>query len=275
MLIISDFHDYYDTAIGYGGVDKKTVFNRKTSVEKCKESPRFVGPGGRSTTRLSVGDGEIFFHFFGVQLGRKFYPGVCVSIYNKKHNGYYVQFVYDKEQLESSLLKYFKETKEFTFSYNPFSLKKENIRSILNIIGKYFDQKFPKFNTPEDEPIVLYYKNTHSYGYRRNLGNPLYKRYGSVSHNRHGEVLKVVNPELNKIEFYKCVDHYTAFQELSMWIPNIKLRNTPTHEPIPDDIMRDMKGFNEVSFRQTPPGQKKERRRRNKIRKNNKEENKR
>ena len=31
MLIISKFHDYYDSAIAYG-VDKECVYNRKTEI---------------------------------------------------------------------------------------------------------------------------------------------------------------------------------------------------------------------------------------------------
>jgi hypothetical protein len=37
MLIVSKFHDYYDTAIGFDGVDKTCVYNRVPKVEISKE----------------------------------------------------------------------------------------------------------------------------------------------------------------------------------------------------------------------------------------------
>jgi len=40
MLIISKFHDYYDSSIGYGGVDKSIIYKREQNII---EYPRSKG----------------------------------------------------------------------------------------------------------------------------------------------------------------------------------------------------------------------------------------
>ena len=42
MYIVSKFHDYYDTAIGYGGVDKSIVYNRKTKYIDIKADSKYL-----------------------------------------------------------------------------------------------------------------------------------------------------------------------------------------------------------------------------------------
>lgn len=80
-----------------------------------------------------------------------------------------------------------------------------------------------------------------SYGYRRfNRGNML-KEYA----------------------FYKFFDTYTAFQEIHMYLGGVLGFGNP-HVPVPDDkTTRDIKGFDNWSFKK-PPGGKKRRKNKNK-----------
>ena len=90
-----------------------------------------------------------------------------------------------------------------------------------------------------------------------------------VAHLRRVEVV-TVNARLADFEFQSVVDPYTAFQELSMYLGGVLGRPEMEHAPIPDDAMRDMKGFDEQSFKQIAPGDKKRKRRANRERKRKK-----
>lgn len=50
-------------------------------------------------------------------------------------------------------------------------------------------------------------------------------------------------------EFYKILDLFVAFQELSMFISGIMGGKSPKMIEIADKDRRDMKGFNDKSFR--------------------------
>ena len=65
MLIVKKFHDYYDTALGVGGVDKAVVYNRESqTVEK--------GRRGFETTNPA----DIYDHNCTTQIR----PGVEISV---------------------------------------------------------------------------------------------------------------------------------------------------------------------------------------------------
>lgn len=60
-----------------------------------------------------------------------------------------------------------------------------------------------------------------------------------------------INPCLRDIEFYRLIDPYTAFQELSMYLGSL----AQPEKPIPAVSDKDMlvaKGFNKYSFRKDP-----------------------
>jgi len=78
------------------------------------------------------------------------------------------------------------------------------------------------------------------------------------------------NPALGPLGFPRMVDAFTAFQEIAQYIGGGPLAGTKdAPADIADDVMRDSKGFDDRSFRMDPPG-KKENRRRNKARKRSK-----
>lgn len=77
----------------------------------------------------------------------------------------------------------------------------------------------------------------------------------------HGPGAHVSNPRLEPLEFFRVYDTYSAFQELATWLPT-QARPEPD-VPVPDDTtMRDIKGFDDSSFKRSSPGKKERRRRR-------------
>lgn len=71
----------------------------------------------------------------------------------------------------------------------------------------------------------------------------------------------VIDPPRNQIhincllkpwEFYKVFDPYTAYQEVSMFVGGVLLSHVNPVPDIPDDTMRDIKGFDKWSFRKEP-----------------------
>ena len=56
---------------------------------------------------------------------------------------------------------------------------------------------------------------------------------------------------LKDLEFYRCVDPYTAFQEIQMFLGGMAFPNKPIPK-IDDKIMAEAKGFDKFSFRKEP-----------------------
>tara|TARA_Y100000034_G_C6908961_1_gene422781 strand:+ start:3765 stop:4601 length:837 start_codon:yes stop_codon:yes gene_type:complete len=81
------------------------------------------------------------------------------------------------------------------------------------------------------------------------------------------DVIIVTNPCLKDLKFQSVLDPYTAYQELAMFIGGVLPQATTEMIEIANDIMRDKKGFDEWSFKNIAPGQKKARRKLNKQRK--------
>ena len=61
-----------------------------------------------------------------------------------------------------------------------------------------------------------------------------------------------INGSLRDTEFYRVVDTYTAYQELSMYVGGVLRRAEPICAEISDLSMRDKKGFDEWSFKTRP-----------------------
>jgi hypothetical protein len=62
---------------------------------------------------------------------------------------------------------------------------------------------------------------------------------------------------LKDLDFFRIVPTEQAFQEIWQYIGGVLGLNNP-HVPVPDDVtMRDIKGFNDWSFKKEPSGKKK------------------
>lgn len=59
----------------------------------------------------------------------------------------------------------------------------------------------------------------------------------------------IVNPSLRDLEFVKCVDPYTIYQEIEMYISNVLCPKEKNNISVSDDVMLKSKGFYEKSFK--------------------------
>jgi len=65
------------------------------------------------------------------------------------------------------------------------------------------------------------------------------------------EVILTVCPKLEDWEFQKIFDTFSAYQEIRMFISGVLTNNEEVPQKISDEDMRDMKGFDDQSFKKT------------------------
>lgn len=74
------------------------------------------------------------------------------------------------------------------------------------------------------------------------------------------EAAVTTNIQLKGIKFFRCMDSYAAFQEISMFISGVLGVGEPEILEISDTDKRDSKGFNNSSFKKRPGKKRKQKR---------------
>lgn len=234
MHIVSSFTDYYDSAIGFGGVDKSIVYVRN---KKETEERRYMYGNNQRLSR----NRHLYYDTFLVFFCGKYYGGLRVEVrvpddlYTPAYRSTVV-FFYDFDKARAFLSNFGVELDD-----KPSKWYRHNVYTVMTNPEKH---KKELLKEGEDEP-----------------DNPIRVRTNYKL---------IENARLADFNFQSVFDPFAAFQELQMYVSNTDLGETKEPKPIDDDIMRDMKGFDEMSFRQTSPGDKKRRRKENKLRKRNK-----
>ena len=220
MRIISDFHDYYDCIQSYGQDDLLYVRNRK-EVEH-----RLVAPS------VDLRRFPIYSKVIG--FCGKFYPMVyCVPGDNPHSVKTFCYCASEVHKWVNANLKK-KEIEEYYQGKERGSKYRFSLMKPCKRIEKFFDEGFKQQNNflplfvKHDAPIL-----TTKY----------------VFPDKHYLVL---NPRLANYEFFRIMDTYQAFQELSMWFgQKVEPRKPIPH--IPDIDMVEIKGFDKrYSFRKDP-----------------------
>jgi len=100
MLIVSKFHDYYDSATGFGGVDKSCVYKRKTIRIKQDNPFEKILPNSLESSKT-----ETRCTFFVVGFCGKLYVGARFeNTLNAKYKNKFKPFcVYGKESIEKHM----------------------------------------------------------------------------------------------------------------------------------------------------------------------------
>jgi hypothetical protein len=253
MLIVSPFHDYYDTAFGYGGVDKSIVYNRQPRTI----TPRDKDPREYEEVRsiLEISYKKDLFEALLVNeryveeainctcwltsmiFCGKIYRAVCFDpeLYYDGIGG-----MFPSHRSRSKVYN------ERIYIYNPADLPKEiNPNKLFRkVLGKNKNIK----------PEEFFGEN----GTEKWMGWALEKGLVSAyfeSRRWHSEIC--IEHELKEIQFYKVYDAFSAFQEISMFVGNIA-RPDRNNVEISDEDQIAEKGFNKFSFRK-PKGEKKPR----------------
>ena len=218
MLIVSKFHDYYDTAIATG-VDKTVVYIRKTTepVECPSELTELADLRAAAWRAIKPSGWEAMF------------IGYCGRVYPI--------LVYRAFGKPPVLLGSFDEVAERdrnnSMIDNRFQSKSRAIKAIRDFFAISHSDKFNNYFL--DNKVVCF----AVVGY----------------FSRSIETTYIVNPNLRELGFYKVIDAFTAFQEISMFIGGILgSPNKPICEIADVDILEG-KGFDKVtSFRKAPSG---------------------
>jgi hypothetical protein len=226
LLIISKYHDYYDTAIGFG-IDKTCVYKRAETTHK---SPIFLHTREERKKNNRFVISERILGFCG-----KIFPIIRVR---REQNGGIgiINFFYSAEEFIKFLVKHglFKD-KKHKYAGSGNILCEAGIRNVFDLSQyKNLENLFRKYSVP-----TFYIKKKSGYGHSR-------------------EEL-ITNFQLKKINFQRIVDPYTAFQEIYMFISGVLGNTEKDTSDIDDKVKAQQKGFNKLSFR-SQKGDKKPRR---------------
>ena len=223
MRIISKFHDYYDSAIGYG-IDPKLMYKRDTKKVSFIIDDVFTHP--RLETPETPNHDIDIFH---IGFCGKIYP--CVSF--RRIGSTKKLCVYNSEQYKKLIRAIKGKVKKTDPRFRKlwggkkipeFLDEQTGKESMIDIFYKY---KVPVF--------VIRSKQTNKWG----------------TYNRKARTL-ILNPMLKEYEFYKVFDSYTAFQEINMFMSGVIGMNAPETVEISDKSKIEKKGFDEWSFRKEP-----------------------
>ena len=226
MLIVSKFHDYYDTAIGYGGVDKTVVYKRKTEKKEAPDS-----------------SGDIFNRIYEEQFHKhrfdytvcKCVMGFCGQIFPFYHivkkwktNG--------NDRIEHFYMYDMEEMIDFT--------RKEKI-------GQWTAKRYSRYYTRlSDRTIKEYFAKdwSHLHKYFRKYKAPVFL----LQHKWPAKTELMLNPVLRERHFAKRKDPFTAYQEIYMYLSGVLGIGEKEIVQIKDKYMLKKKGFDKWSFKKRP-----------------------
>jgi len=244
MLIVSKYHDYYDTAHN-GFIDKSIVYQRtpvqtndflkerfdyfRTGIKGKKLDIEFPYVGGTLSTREYTDHKELFMVGF---CGR-FYIGLHYTKYDlRKCETTIDRYIYDYDEIIECLeLKPDKKVSKPTRKWHYFG---DYYNKFVDFYKKYqgverfemfIEHKCPIIYIGSDRRVVL---------------------------DANGDRKVILNPILKDIEFFKIFDSKTAFDSVSTFISNV-LTN-PEKEPVMSDkVLIESHGFDyKFSFRKDP-----------------------
>jgi hypothetical protein len=234
MRIISDFRDYYDTAMGYG-VDYDTIWLRKPKALK-----RGPGPGShksysyRQTLELEYLTHTIGFcgKIYGCVVLKK--PGLA------GHGGEIgrdkTKICYTVEEIDEFVEKNYKKKQiEYYYGKAP-AWGWRNYRLNMPTTRWAFVEFWKRIAEVHDKKEKFFLDNN----------SPVF-------------VDNVINAKLKDLEFYRVLDPYTAFQEIQMFFGKLRSPEKPIPK-ISDSDMLEAKGFDpKWSFRKEPGTKKRKR----------------
>lgn len=213
MRLHTDFHDYYDNAVGYG-IDDNVHYNRFTKEVEVKIKLRVdLPPVGLETYLLG---------FCG-----KIYPIVGLKKLNRSI--YECEYDYgDYEVIEKYYAYSFEEADKKDREWDEFcrGFSYSNDREKMELKQFFIHWSF------QDDSIFLEYKT------------PVW----IVKLDRN-ESFGFINPKLKDYSFDRIKDPFTAFQEISMYLSNILVEQKEVAE-IEDKFRIEQHGFDlKKSFR--------------------------
>lgn len=231
MYIISKFKDYYDGVVGTMGIDKTLVYERKTIEIKDNKKMLKEFRGFRNWNNIHKN------HFLNIG-----YADTKSKKY--ENNNFFIVGFCGKLYLG------------WKFEYK---VKEWNNRKIIEVIKtdiiygyenakKYLKTNFWRSNLNDDVEYVMKYDPINMF---RELNAPIFI-YDSDRRSPRKSDIMIINPILKEWEFYKIIDSFTAFQEISMFIGGVLGIGEKEIIEIEDKYRIAKHGFDKWSFRREP-----------------------
>ena len=223
MIIKSSFKDYYDCVQSLGR-DQSLVYNRYIKTQTITNTT--ITKHFYKNDKAWYIPKEVFPH-------RIYQLGFCGRIYPIIKLRDSAKFFYSVEELDNYVLKscskqeqkdYFKKLSKFFWKQAAREFFKKIFIDIKNFYKQ--DEEYKKLFIDNYCPIFL-------------LEYKLKEK----------EVYITSNTELKKLDFFRIINAYVTFQEISMFLGNIAMPIKPIPK-IDDKIMLEAKGFDKrLSFR--------------------------
>lgn len=235
MLIISKYHDYYDTAHN-GFIDKSIVYQRtpvqsenylmgrsdymKKTIKGKKVNIVIPYVGGKVTSKEWIENKDLFM----VGFCGKFYIGLHHTKYDKIKCLYVIdKYIYNYDEMIKCLELKPENKRKWYGNYNRF-VDFYNKYQGVEMLDMFLEYRCPIIYIGTDKRVVL--------------------EPGSYL-----ETKIVLNPILKGIEFFKVIDSRTTFDRIATFISNI-LTNPEKEVVMSDKVKIESHGFDyKLSFR--------------------------
>ncbi len=212
MKLHTDFHDYYDYAVGYG-IDENVHYNRFSKQVEVQIQLKFDFPAFRDANLLG---------FCG-----KIYPFIKLQKYNKK---------YDWGEYEPKDLKIVEQF--YAFSFEEYKNKESEWEEFL--------WDFQYIDSSRELKMKQFFLD---WSYQSNDIFLEYKVPSWVLTLQRNQTTGIINPKLKDYDFERIKDAFTAFQDISMYLSNILVEQKET-TTIEDKFRIEQHGFDKkTSFR--------------------------
>ena len=223
MKIISKYHDYYDTVRIYGTdnsikyIRKELVFNKNHPEYKLVYETLKL-----DELRYINAYNEFMSNCYIVSFCGKLIPIVELSLYGTKYRCYNI------ESADEVVKQCGKKEKQELWEPKRRKLRR-SLRSKVISIFSHTGLNTEELHHHFKAPVFMY------------------SRY---------DYYITINPKLCKIDFYKHMDAFTTYQELSQYVGGVLSNTNQPVSVISDEDKKAMHGFDKWSFK-TMPGTKK------------------
>lgn len=229
MRVISKFNDYYDIGMSYGQ-DQSLIFHRQENKIIMPDNSWGKEPA------LFQKDCTNLRNIWELSY-RRIIVGFCGEAYlcyylelTLPHHPFKVSTYAFNEEAVRRFLELWLNEKTYLQFLEPTPKNSWRTRLRLDQVQKVFSLFNPNkfFNYFIDKKIPIFVAQRHLSG---------------------RGVVVCENSNLSDVEFYKVIDPYTAYQEISMFIGGVLGVGEPDIIEVSDECKRDGKGFNDQSFK--------------------------
>lgn len=250
MRIISKFKDYYDGAQAYGA-DPDNVYVRKTTIiEKLGEMPEELRSATNNSWKTENDTTTTWLPILNSEHDLSYVYELKNSRYVSSHIVFFcgkmvpLKRVRKPNAFGDHTFDFFYSEEDYQEYLSCYKRKEENLRKWTRTIRWLKDPRPKLFSEYKKDVINLHIE----------LNTPCFVLSASEhgrGHRNYHPLRITINPCLKDYGFYKYIDAYSTYQELSMFTGGV-LTNQEDVEPIPDEYLKEAKGFDDWSFKKMP-----------------------